>query len=152
MQRLAELERKEEEEAAREKFEEERIIEEAKKAKKKKEEEALKKLAIEEHNAKLLEEELKKKKEKEEADKIFKERVRSTFGAAGYDEESIEKILEKGETSKHGGSHKKIMDLRRPTYIKVHQKHLSPETLNIYELPWKWDEVSLVLSLLESII
>ena len=143
MHRLAELERKEEEEAARQKFEEEKIIEEAKKAKKKKEEEALKKLAIEEYNAKKLEEELKKKKEKEEADKAFKERVRAEFGAAGYDEASIEKILNKEGKEKHGGhGQKKIMDLTRPTYIKVHRKHLSPETLDLYELPWEWDDVS----------
>lgn len=28
----------------------------------------------------------------------------------------------------------------RPTYIKVHRKHLDPETLNIYELPWEVDK------------
>jgi len=144
LHRLAELERKEEEDAARQKFEEERIIEEAKKERKKKEEEALKKRAVEEYNVKKLEEELKKKKEKEEADKAFKERVRLEFGAAGYDEASIEKILEKeGKGKGHG--QKKIMDLTRPTYIKVHRKHLSPDTLDTYDLPWEWDDVSSLL-------
>ena len=32
--------------------------------------------------------------------------------------------------------------LQRPTYVKAHRKHLDPETLNTYELPWKWDDVS----------
>ncbi|KAL8776140.1 MAG: hypothetical protein Q9213_008380 [Squamulea squamosa] len=30
--------------------------------------------------------------------------------------------------------------LDRPTYIKVHRKHLSPDTLDAYDLPWEWDE------------
>ena len=34
------------------------------------------------------------------------------------------------------------MNLSRPTYIKVHQKHLSPETLDAYQLPWERDNVS----------
>ena len=29
-----------------------------------------------------------------------------------------------------------------PTFIKVHRKHIDPETLDIYELPWVWDNVS----------
>ena len=29
-----------------------------------------------------------------------------------------------------------------PTYIKVHQKHVCPETLDLYELPWERDKVS----------
>lgn len=41
------------------------------------------------------------------------------------------------------GQRKKI-NLSRPTYIKVHRKHLSPETLDEYELPWEWDTVSLL--------
>ena len=145
LRKLADLERKEEEELARQNFEKEKIIEEAKKAKKKKEEEALKNRAIEEYNAKKLEEELKKKKEKEEADKAFKERARATLGAAGYDEASIEKILDKEGHEKHGHGHcqKKIVDLTRQTYIKVHRKHLSTDTLDVYDLPWEWDEVSL---------
>ena len=29
-----------------------------------------------------------------------------------------------------------------PTQMKVHRKHLSPQTLDLYDLPWEWDEVS----------
>lgn len=140
MQRLEELEHKEQEEASRQRFEEQRIIEEARMAKKAKEVEAMKKLAIEEHNAKVLEEEIKKKKKKEDEDKAFQERMRETLTKAGYSEESIEKTL-KGKGEK--GEKKKIMDLTRPTYIKVHCRHLSPDTLDLYELPWEWDDVSI---------
>ena len=142
MQRLADLERKEEEELARQKFEEERILAEAKKAKKAKELEDLKKLAIEEHNTKKLEEELKKKKEQEEADKAFQERMRATMLKAGYSEDSIEEALRDSKKKGDKSTGKKIMDLSRPTYIKVHRKHLSPDTLDLYELPWEWDDVS----------
>lgn len=36
----------------------------------------------------------------------------------------------------------KASDLRRPIYVKTHSKHMSPETLQAFELPWEWDEVS----------
>lgn len=32
--------------------------------------------------------------------------------------------------------------LQRPIFIKVHQKYMSLETLNAYELPWEYDKVS----------
>lgn len=35
-----------------------------------------------------------------------------------------------------------MVDLQRPPYIKVHRKHLSPDTLNAYDLPWEWVKVS----------
>ncbi|KAL8817566.1 MAG: hypothetical protein Q9223_003629 [Gallowayella weberi] len=35
-----------------------------------------------------------------------------------------------------------VVNLNRPTYIKVHRKHLSPDTLDAYDLPWEWDDVS----------
>lgn len=144
MKKLEELERKEKEEEARQRFEEEMILKEAKKAKKKKEEDELKKKAIEEYNIKMLEEKAKKDKEKKEADEDYQKRVKKDLAKFGYEEEDIAKIL-KGEKDKEHGGHgkqKKIMDLSRPTYIKVHRKHLSPDTLDEYELPWEWDEVS----------
>ncbi len=77
----------------------------------------------------------------QEADEDFKARVKRTFGQVGYDEESIEKILMKGE--KYGKKHEtKIPEVPRPTYIKVHRKHIRPETLDEFELPWDWDEVN----------
>ena len=144
MRRLDELEEKEKDEAARQKFEEQRIIDEAKRAKEAKELDALKHQAIEEHNAKLLEEKMKEKQKKEDEDKAFNERMRTTLIKAGFPEDSIEKTL-KGKKEKAGTS-TKILDLTRPTYIKVHRKHLSPDTLDLYDLPWEWDEVSEVRS------
>lgn len=41
----------------------------------------------------------------------------------------------------------KTMDVIQPTYItKVHRKHLSPDTLDLYGLPWEWDDVSYLCS------
>lgn len=36
---------------------------------------------------------------------------------------------------------KNCLPLSRPTYIKVHRKHIDPITLDAYRLPWEWDEV-----------
>lgn len=139
LEKLAILERKEEEEHQRQRFQEQQILDAARKAEEKKKQDELKKLAVEEYNAKKLEDELKAKKKKEDEDKAFRERVRLEFGRAGYSEESIDKILAKGEKGEKAQGHKTIMDVSRPTYIKVHRKHLSPETLDVYELPWEWD-------------
>ena len=38
------------------------------------------------------------------------------------------------------------IDLSRPTFIKVHRKYLSPDTLDKYYLPWEWDKVSYTTS------
>ena len=119
----------------------ETLIKKGQRLKQEAEEEALKEAVIAEYECRKLEEELKKKKEKEVADNALKERVRTTLAAAGYDESSIEKILGK-EGKGHGQGQKKITDLRGPTYIRVHRKHLSPDTLDTYDLPWEWDVVS----------
>lgn len=140
MRKLEELEKKEEEDQARERYEEEMLLKEAKRQKKKEEEEKLKKRAIEEYHIKQMEEKEKKEKAKEEADKEFKKRVKETFGEAGYDEESIEKILKKSQKG-HGKEKQKVVDLARPTFLKVHRKHIDPLTLDEYELPWAWDSV-----------
>ena len=152
LKKLEELEEKEKEDMAREKYEEERLVKEVKKAKaqakKKEEDEELREKAIAEYNKKQKEEKEKKEKAEKEADEEFRARVKRTFGQAGYSEESIDKILKKeGKGKEHGHGHGKeiqikIKDLTRPTYIKVHRKHLSPETLDEYNLPWEWDEVS----------
>ncbi len=156
--KVEELERreraKEEEERQRERFEEERLLEEARKLKKKEEEEKFKKRAIEEYNIKQLEEKAKAAEEKRKADEDYKKRVVKDFQKAGYDEEEIKEIL-KGKEKHHGHEHalvhgghghEQIVDLRRPTFLRVHRKHLSPETLDIYDLPWDWDEVSFPLT------
>ena len=35
-----------------------------------------------------------------------------------------------------------VVDASRPTYLRVHQKYLESGTLNAYDLPWEWDDVS----------
>lgn len=168
MKKLEELEKKEEMEALKARYDEERMIEEAKKAKKKKEEAEFKKKAVEEYELEKAEqhkkdaearqraideyerqkadEHARKEKEKKEADEEFERRVKKTFGQVGYDEESIQKVLEKAEKGEKVHHKKckeanKILDLRRPTFVKVHRKHISPETLDAFDLPWQWDTV-----------
>lgn len=131
------------------KYKQEQFLKAEKAAAEKKKEEELKKKAIEEYNQKQADKAAKEKIDKEEADKAFRERVKTTFSAAGYSDESIERILEKEGKGKKEGQ-KKIMDLTRPTYIKVHRKHLSPDTLDVYSLPWEWDEVSWFAPILEA--
>lgn len=36
----------------------------------------------------------------------------------------------------------KESELSRPTYIRCHRKHLSPQTVEAYHLPWQWEEAS----------
>ena len=166
MKKLEELERKEKEEAARERAKQEMLIAEAKKAAEKKKEEEFKKKVIEEAEREKYAKELKEKKKKEEEDKMFKARLKEMYLAQGYSEESIEIMIKNAEHQRKHGSHSphsphgshsphghhdgtivrlteqtKIMDLSRPTYIKVHRKHLSPDTLDAYDLPWEWDDV-----------
>lgn len=169
MKKLEELERKEEEEAARERAKQEMLLADAKKAAKKKEEEDFKKRVLQEAEREKYEKELKEKKKKEDEDRIFKARLKDMYLAQGYSEESIEIMIKDAEQKKKhgvhsphsphsphalsGGGHEgaiaivnehvNVVNLNRPTYIKVHRKHLSPDTLDAYGLPWEWDDVSL---------
>ncbi|KAL8703378.1 MAG: hypothetical protein Q9201_003434 [Fulgogasparrea decipioides] len=158
--KLAELKRKEEEEAARERAEQERILAEARKTAEKKEQEEFKKRVLQEAEREKFEKEMKEKKKKEEEDRVFKARLKEMYRSQGYSEESIEIMIKDAEKKKHGshsphsphatGGHNeamvhltestKIVSLDRPTYIKVHRKHLDPRTLNDYGLPWEWED------------
>lgn len=140
LRKLDELEEKEREAERRRKYAEEQALKRMAEEERKRKEEELKKATIAEYNAKQLEKAAKEKKDKEEAEKEFRERVKTTFGKAGYSDENIERILQREGNGGHEGQ-KKILDLTRPTYIKVHRKHLSPDTLDAYGLPWEFDEV-----------
>lgn len=109
-------------------------------AEQKKREEEMKKQVREEYDRELARKAVKAKEDKEKEDKAFQERVKTTFLQAGYSEDSIEQMLQNDGKGKE--VQKKIVDLRRPTYIKVNRKHLSPDTLDAYSLPWEWDDVS----------
>lgn len=143
LRKLEELEEKEREEEQRRRYEEEQRLKKLAEREKKEKEEKMMEDAIKQHNAKELEKAVTERRQKEEAEKAFRERVKTVFGKAGYSDESIERILENKGKSDHGGheGQKKVMDLARPTYIKVHRKHLSPDTLDAYDLPWEPDEV-----------
>ena len=63
--------------------------------------------------------------------------------------EDIEKLVNKAEKDweerrleRAHGPEIETVDLVRPTYIKVHRRHISPDTLDAYNLPWEWDQVS----------
>jgi hypothetical protein len=32
--------------------------------------------------------------------------------------------------------------MTKTTFVKVHRRHILPETLDAYHPPWEWDEVS----------
>ncbi|KAL9069743.1 MAG: hypothetical protein Q9161_005328 [Pseudevernia consocians] len=81
--------------------------------------------------------------EEKETDEEFRARWKKTIVEAGYDEESIWKIPRRrggGKGRANEGDETKIQSSMRPTYIKVHQKHISPITLNEYNLPWEYDK------------
>ncbi|KAI4097357.1 MAG: hypothetical protein LQ344_000456 [Seirophora lacunosa] len=167
MRKLEELEKREEEEAAREKAKQELLLAEAKKAAKAKEEEAFRQRVLAEAEREKYEQEMAEKKKKEEEDRVFKARLKDLYLAQGYSEESIELMImdadkKKKKKKSHGSpsphsphaiaghsgdivkipEQTKVMDLSKQTYIKVHRKYLSPDTLDAYELPWEWDDVS----------
>lgn len=146
LKKLHDMEEKEKEAEQRRRYAEEQALKKAADEEKKRKEEQMKEAAIKEYNTKQLEKAAKEKKAKEDADKEFRERVKTTFGKAGYSDETIERILENKDSGNGHEGQKKIMDLKRPTYIKVHRKHLSPDTLDEYDLPWEVDDVRLSLS------
>ena len=53
-----------------------------------------------------------------------------------------------GSVPQGNGLFGNALSLSRPTYIKVHRKHIEPETLNFYKLPWEGDDVSLTTQVL----
>ena len=144
--RWEENEKKEAEQKRKKQIEDELLLkaskEEKEKAQRKKEEEEFAKKAVAAYEAKEKEKKEKEKKEKEATEKLVEEGVRKTLRAQGYTEAEIEKLLKKGDKGKApppANVHAGALTLARPTYIKVHKKHLDPETLNVYHLPWEWD-------------
>jgi uncharacterized protein Smg (DUF494 family) len=69
------------------------------------------------------------------------------FMEAGYTDEDIQAVLAQQEALRHSededGDKAKVDQYRRPTWIKVYTKHMSPATLDAYHLPWEYDPVSL---------
>ncbi|KAL3480602.1 hypothetical protein BJX99DRAFT_4755 [Aspergillus californicus] len=160
---LKELQRKLDEEEERERIKKEIRDEEARLAlaeqEKRAKEAAMKQAAVDEWK---LAEERRRIAEREAAlkrDKEFRERLRLEFG---YTEEEIEDIIhkrhkkDKKEDKKEKEKEEKKKDekekdkkkekeeeieQRKATWIKVHRKHLLPETLIAYQIPWSFDEL-----------
>ncbi|KAJ5183644.1 hypothetical protein N7492_001260 [Penicillium capsulatum] len=157
-EKLAAIAREQEEREERDKLRREFAEEEARKAReaeeKRKKEALMKAAAVEEWK---LEQERIKQKQKEEAEKKDRE-FRERLVMLGYSEDEIEHILnkkkweedkekakkEKEEKEKKEKEEKEKKELEeretKTTWIKVHRKHLMPETLIAYGLPWEWDE------------
>ena len=143
------LKRKEEEKEQKKRIEEKLLMDKIKKdaelAEREKEEKALKKRAIEEFKIKEEEEKQKKQREKEKEDEELRERMRKMLYADGFSSEQVESMIRRAEKRDSGGRDRegssKALMLSRPTYIKVHRRHLDPETLDVYQLPWEWDDV-----------
>ncbi|KAK2790552.1 hypothetical protein FQN52_005571 [Onygenales sp. PD_12] len=129
---------KEHEKKIREKIEAEKAKQEAEEQEQKERDEKLKKQAIDEYNKREMEKKLKEKKEKEKADKEFEERATATLAKAGYNQDQIKAIL-KGEKDKSTALARPGPQ-GKPTFIKVHARHISPETLSAYKLPWEYDD------------
>ena len=145
LKQLEELQRRDEDEKRKKQIEEEIFLqqakEEAERVERLKEEKELKKKAVEEWKLQEAADKLKKEKEKEKEDEEFRERMRKTLWANGYSDEQIERMIKKAE-KKDSGHHGKVSNelaMTRPTYVKVHRKHIDPETLDTYQLPWEWD-------------
>ncbi|KAJ5089515.1 hypothetical protein N7532_008199 [Penicillium argentinense] len=148
LQKLKELADAQKEKAKRDKLKQEFIEEQeraAREANEKRQQELLmKKAAIEEWKMEQEKAKQRAKEEQEKKDKEFRDRLRHEFG---YTEEEIEKMLnkekkEEKEKKKEHKEHdqKQLEESSRTTWIKVHRKHLLPETLLAYNLPWDWDE------------
>jgi len=151
-----------EEEKRRKKEERERILREARaeEERNKAEELALKKRILREEQERIAREKEKKKLEEEEFEEKFKKKFREAgpsspaspsssllTGTTGYSEEYIESVLHK-KRAEQQHSQPLAIDLKRPTFIKVHRKYLHPDTLDAFHLPWEWDSVRLTSSFL----
>lgn len=58
----------------------------------------------------------------------------------------VKKAVDCWRGSERGRSHTESAPAffgNKPTYVKVHSDHLSPATLDAYNLPWEWLKVSL---------
>ncbi|OQE20726.1 hypothetical protein PENFLA_c016G10565 [Penicillium flavigenum] len=145
-----ELARQKEEEEEREKLIQEIRDEDMRKAReaeeKKKKELAMKAAAVEEWK---LEQERIKKRQAEEAIKKAQE-FREHLRSLGYSDEEIDAIVNKKKNDekkkeekkekKEEGKKEEKKEETKLTWIKVHRKHLMPDTLIAYGLPWDWDE------------
>ncbi|CAI7600551.1 unnamed protein product [Penicillium glandicola] len=99
---------------------------------------ALKEAAAE-HREKLM-------RERTEQERQTQKEFKQLLLGMGYSEEEIEHIIKKKNSKKMDKPEKaeKVEkgkeEETKNTWIKVHRKHLLPETLVTYNLPWGWDD------------
>ncbi|KAI9819946.1 MAG: hypothetical protein M1827_006516 [Pycnora praestabilis] len=134
---LEEFQKTKEEEARSKKIKEDLLLKQALEAEKKREEaekeKKLKEKAIEEWKVKEQEKKAKEKEAKEKADKEYIERFSKDLAKLGIEQRQIDTIIRREKEPA-------VLDVgRKTTFIKVHRKHLSVETLDAYQLPWEWD-------------
>ena len=145
MERLELLEEEEREKARlkryKEKMELERAKEEIKKREEEEEEKRLRKQYVADWRRDEDEKKAKEKKKKEEEDALFEERVKNKFMSSGYSEEYIESILHKRKKEHKVHENTMALEKTKPVWIKVQRKHLLPETLELWDLPWEYDSV-----------
>ena len=89
--------------------------------------------------------------------------MRRRLGAAGFTADQIKTITDKEKAKREPRQvyeehprqiplkqqrrvpekqqHLTILNRRRPTYVKVHKKYLSVDTLRYYDIPWEYDRV-----------
>ena len=70
------------------------------------------------------------------------------FGNQGIDESSSQRFVDTsyGQRAQQHQAPNSNVSLHPtsnvPTYTKVHRRHICPDTLDLYQLPWEWDDVS----------
>lgn len=155
LKKLEELEREREQEEEAKKLKAKMALAKAKedeeKRRREEEDKELTKQAIEKYKKKEREEEEKRKKEKEEEQEKFKKLLMNGSGMTSAEAEDYMRRAERKAGKRRGSRDRNdrleavpgnALGLQRPTYIQVHRKHISPETLDVYQLPWEWDSVS----------
>ena len=83
----------------------------------------------------------KEKKTKEEQDKLVEEGLKERLREIGMLSEQIEAMLKGKEDDVKKYENEMRLARTRPAYIKVHKKYLLLETLEVYQLPWSYDEI-----------
>ncbi|KAL4931749.1 uncharacterized protein BDV17DRAFT_288335 [Aspergillus undulatus] len=72
----------------------------------------------------------------------FREAVSKEFTEAGYADKEIQTVLAQQDALRHGEDKNPRLDPHhKPTWIKVHTKHVLPSTLDAFHLPWEYDEL-----------
>ena len=132
---LEQLRKEKTREEEEDRIKKEMMLEMALKEKKAREEEAkrkeIEKQAIVEFKRKELEEKEKKKKEEEKREKEYRERLQKDLGLS---ETQVSRIVKNDSQN--------AVDLKRTTYTKIARRHVSIETLRVYGMPFKVDDVS----------